>query len=763
MPEQSYNVVVSQPSQLFTLSRSLKANNAGKIYIGKIDTDPVNPENQIQVYIDPENGLEPIPVAQPITINAGGYPVYNGQIAKFVTVEGHSMAVYDSNNVQQFYYPNVLKYDPDQLRQELGTDIGADLVGAAPEGTVQDFIDIQNDKNKYITPQLFGAKGDYNPTTDTGTDDTAAFRQAIAVAVTLGRRKVVVPAGFNYLITNNLNLGGVGYIGSDGVALVGENWVNTNLYFRAPDNNTACIEILGGSGIHTGRYISGLTIQPTIGTRYTGVGYRIAGGCFIKNGLCLIRQFAVNLHLLNNRQAGVFTEQNVFRDMRIHRGLVNILMETNGGDNSFHANDFSMCQLQVKTSVDGGDGNTTPGVGLELRGVTAPVYWYNSFFNVHMFGGAGAIGIKLTNANTDGIVGNVTAEGALILKSTDSTSSFEVRGGFYSIGSVTFDVPGEPTARSSVFVFENRLSNTSNFTSPRMTGMSPRQLPLYLADRTDNGGYPAVFRATGTNIDGMCYASAGTAGSNHFFGYTPPGGNLQSFVPGVAIGYDGSSIASYSTTFFISNASTGLQLTSAFFGPRTDNNIDFGSGAFRPKQYWGVNSSIATSDADHKTEPRLIYDAEVDAFYEIGQLPWVWQWLLKYQAEGDGARLHSGPTVQAAIAVMEKHGLDWRNYSAFCFNQWDAQDEVVETWDDIYETIPKARALYDESGACIQEEIPEHKVLVTPAGSRVVSEAVEAGQVYSFRKEELILWVLRATIEKQKNIESRLAALESMR
>lgn len=135
MPEQLYNVVVSQPSQLFTLARSFKANANGKIYIGKIDTDPVNPENQIQVYVENEDGSH-VPVAQPIIINSGGYPVYNGQIAKFVTVQGHSMAVYDAYGSLQFYFPNVLKYDPDQLRQEITANGGDKLVGSSYNGNV---------------------------------------------------------------------------------------------------------------------------------------------------------------------------------------------------------------------------------------------------------------------------------------------------------------------------------------------------------------------------------------------------------------------------------------------------------------------------------------------------------------------------------------------------------------------------------------------------------------------------------------------------
>lgn len=126
------NVVVSQPAQLFTLARSFKANANGKVYIGQIDTDPVNPANQIPVYLENEDGSY-VQVSQPIIINAAGYPVYNGQIAKFVTVEGHSMAIYDAYGSQQFYYPNVLKYDPDQFEQrftaELQSAAGSSMVG----------------------------------------------------------------------------------------------------------------------------------------------------------------------------------------------------------------------------------------------------------------------------------------------------------------------------------------------------------------------------------------------------------------------------------------------------------------------------------------------------------------------------------------------------------------------------------------------------------------------------------------------------------
>jgi hypothetical protein len=162
MSDITANIVVGMPSQLFTLARSFKANANGQIYIGQIDTDPTIPANQITVYLENEDGSH-VPVSQPISINSGGFPVYSGQIAKFVTVQGYSMAVYDAYGTQQFYFPNILKYDPDQLEQRLASaspgmgdamiTVKSPLAGAVARS--------QHDKNTdYVTPEDFGAIGD---------------------------------------------------------------------------------------------------------------------------------------------------------------------------------------------------------------------------------------------------------------------------------------------------------------------------------------------------------------------------------------------------------------------------------------------------------------------------------------------------------------------------------------------------------------------------------------------------------------------------
>ena len=105
------------PSTPFSAPRAFKSVANGKIYIGNPDTNPVNPANQIPVYVVNEDGSE-VQVSQPIIINAGGFPVYNGQIMKFITKQNFSMAVYDGYGSQQFYWPNLANLDPNSAYSE---------------------------------------------------------------------------------------------------------------------------------------------------------------------------------------------------------------------------------------------------------------------------------------------------------------------------------------------------------------------------------------------------------------------------------------------------------------------------------------------------------------------------------------------------------------------------------------------------------------------------------------------------------------------
>lgn len=141
MSDITANVVVTNPRPIFTDSRSFKALPNGRVYIGLIDTDPTIPTNQIPVYIENEDGSH-VQIAQPLVINAAGKIVYNGQLVKVVTVKGHSMAVYDAYGSRVDYIPNVLKYDPDQFRQELASFAppGTDLIGTVSGVNLTEYL-----------------------------------------------------------------------------------------------------------------------------------------------------------------------------------------------------------------------------------------------------------------------------------------------------------------------------------------------------------------------------------------------------------------------------------------------------------------------------------------------------------------------------------------------------------------------------------------------------------------------------------------------
>lgn len=181
--------------------------------------------------------------------------------------------------------------------------------------------------------------------------------------------------------------------------------------------------------------------------------------------------------------------------------------------------------------------------------------------------------------------------------------------------------------------------------------------------------------------------------------------------------------------------------------PATDNAFNVGAASLRPIQYYAVNSTINTSDARAKTEPRQLRQEEVAAFAQIARLPAIWRWLSRVngdgcEPEGREARKHGGPTVQAAMAIMEAHGLAPMEYACFCHDEWEAQPEQWHEW---------------------AEELDEDGEVIREAGRELVQEAVEAGDRYSFRKEELLCLIVAAMAAQHDALEARVAALEAGR
>lgn len=159
-----------------------------------------------------------------------------------------------------------------------------------------------------------------------------------------------------------------------------------------------------------------------------------------------------------------------------------------------------------------------------------------------------------------------------------------------------------------------------------------------------------------------------------------------------------------------------------YLAPIGDGIYDIGWGSGRVKNIFAVNGTINTSDARLKNDVRTMSDPETEAAKAIAKEIGFWTW--KEQADMNDVREHCGLTVQRAIEIMESFGLDPFNYGFICYDKWDEHTVVSEY------------GPANEDGT----EKPIYKTI--PAGDR-----------YSFRLEELNLFIA-------KGFEARLSALE---
>lgn len=187
------DILVTSPFHPFTLPNQFKAVFNGYIYCGTVDA--VDPSvSQVQVYLVNEAGGK-VPVAQPLRTNAGGYLVYNGQPAKFVTDSNHSLLVQDSFHVQVWYEPDMAKIDPDVVWDLITADDGSKWIGFIQSGAGSVPRTSLDKMRERITPQDKGAVG------DGVTNDQAAFDALEAMTGSIQ----VDMLGKTYLVTTYPN------------------------------------------------------------------------------------------------------------------------------------------------------------------------------------------------------------------------------------------------------------------------------------------------------------------------------------------------------------------------------------------------------------------------------------------------------------------------------------------------------------------------------------------------------------------------------
>lgn len=155
--------------------------------------------------------------------------------------------------------------------------------------------------------------------------------------------------------------------------------------------------------------------------------------------------------------------------------------------------------------------------------------------------------------------------------------------------------------------------------------------------------------------------------------------------------------------------------------PVSDNSLSFGSASLRWSVIYAATGAINTSDARDKTEVAPLTAAELASAAELSSAIGTYQWLSSIAEKGeDKARHHAGLTVQNAIAILHTHGLDPFRYGFICYDKWDAVPEVTDP----------------ETGA-------------------VIEPARDAGDRYSFRPDELNLFLARGFAARLDALENR--------
>lgn len=744
MTDITANVVVSMPSQLFTMARSFKAVANGKIYIGKIDTDPVSPENQIQVYVENEDGSH-VPVSQPIIINAAGYPVYNGQIAKFVTVQGHSMAVYDAYGTQQFYYPNVLKYDPDQLRSELAGNHGASLVGIGESNLYNEM--------PYVSPEMYGA------TNIISSSDTQALIDAFETAKTMG---VSVKLSRIYFSSSDIS---VTNFYSD---VFGVSMATCGIKFAAGYGL-----IIDNSGTTVVRKPVGLrnfTIKAT--GQLQGVALTFLG----TGGVSYARQLIVRDLDVSNDAGTTSSFATVFKLSRAGQSVFDGVNVSGAGTSIPSARMGCIFDLSSTKNLNVVNGS--------FQNFDTFMYAHDDTEGVVVFGShiiAGRRGV--VSENNVGNLFQVTNNHFNTSLSAVELGDLSNNGGNHSVITDNFCIVfnGIPEDATTPYVGFKSCAQYGTYDNNEvlLTGFTKDVTHTLLGSNaagTRTAQYNNISNSRANNCTRGIQLTAGTnannisniqrvgvslanviidGGSNNRYWIFDTDTNafttkaIKLCNPGVA---EAQQIRFYSSTdssvptgiLRVSGGDPGVtgsgtaEMTSHVFAvkqirPASANTYPCGANSFPWSGGFTQTAFTVTSDANCKSDPLPITDAILDAAEEVQLVQY--QYLDRVEEKGaDGARWHFGAIAQRYVEAFERHGLDAHRFGFICYDEWGDTPAVID----------------DETG-------------------EVITPAIEAGSRYGIRYEEMLVMEAASQrrnysrlLEKQKELAMRIEKIEEL-
>ena len=128
--------------------------------------------------------------------------------------------------------------------------------------------------------------------------------------------------------------------------------------------------------------------------------------------------------------------------------------------------------------------------------------------------------------------------------------------------------------------------------------------------------------------------------------------------------------------YFNINGASRFQATDSQFRPQTDNSYSLGNGSQRFSVVYAGTGTINTSDERLKQQISDDLAPELKAWAKVNFCKYKFNDAV--EIKGDGARWHIGVIAQQIRDAFESEGLDPFAYGILCYDEWDAEEEVLD-------------------------------------------------------------------------------------
>ena len=241
---------------------------------------------------------------------------------------------------------------------------------------------------------------------------------------------------------------------------------------------------------------------------------------------------------------------------------------------------------------------------------------------------------------------------------------------------------------------------------------------LRIKNNTDAGNASVIInKASGTGTAGIVLQVDDTSQNDIYV----EKGNPNTF-------YRARQSASSHHLFFCTDASgtlsNALSVGTVAVNPGTDGTIANGWSNKRWSQVYASTGTIETSDERLKEDIRPIDESVFKAWGKVEFR----QFLFKdaVAEKGSAARIHIGLIAQQVIAAFASEGLDAMRYGIVCYDKWDAQEAVTERF-----KVVTREETHNGDGSVKEPEEFHYE-------ERVLIPEKEAGDCYSIRYEEAL-------------------------